>query len=255
MRLHRSTLVTAGIVVAVLALAEFLLPRTGVPVYMVPTPSAILQSIRENVGVMVGALAITLGEAMVGLLLRPGPQFSPRDRHVVPTPRAALKLVNGFGVACQSTPLLAVAPLLTLWFGHSYLSKAVAAMIVCFFPLLTGWLTGFRSISQEQLQLFENMDATRVQAARRLYVPPRPPVFPSGPARIDAAGIARRDCCRVCRRGRGPRLPDPPEFILPQDADDVRLIIISTLTGWLLTLLVGAIEQRVLFWRNGADAT
>src|SRR5580692_6822784 len=146
MRAYRSLLIIASSIIALLWVADILFPILGIPGYLLPRPSEILSSVQKNFITMAASLAITTGEAGGGLMLAIVLSF-PLAVATLMLPRAALKVVTGIGVAFQSMPLLAIAPLLTLWFGHSYFSKAVAAMIVCFFPLLTGWLSGFASIS------------------------------------------------------------------------------------------------------------
>jgi ABC-type nitrate/sulfonate/bicarbonate transport system permease component len=254
MRTYKSTLILICLAVALLLVAQVLFPIVGIPSYFLPRPSEIISSMHKNFVTMVTALAITSGEAGGGLMLAVVLSF-PLAVATLMLPRAALKVVTGIGVAFQSMPLLAIAPLLTLWFGHTYFSKAVAAMIVCFFPLLTGWLSGFASISAEQLQLFENMHATKLQTARFLYVPLSLPFFFGGlqvamPLALLGAIVAE---FIGASKGLGFQILQNSYYL--KTADMFAYIIIATVTGWLLTLLVAGIERKVLFWRSSPERT
>lgn len=221
----------------------------GVPNYLLPRPSEIISSVQSNYLAMGTSLFITMGEAGAGLLLAIVLSF-PLAVATLMLPSMALKFVKGVGVAFQSMPLLAIAPLLTLWFGHTFLSKAVAAMIVCFFPLLTGWLSGFSSLSSEYLQLFENMKASKPQTVRFLYIPLSLPFFFSGlqvamPLSLLGAIVAE---FVGASKGLGFQILQSSYYL--KTADMFAYIIISTITGWLLTLLATYIERKVLFWRE-----
>jgi ABC-type nitrate/sulfonate/bicarbonate transport system permease component len=252
MRGYKSILIVTCSVVALAWVADIIFPMVGIPGYLLPRPSEILSSVQKHFITMAASLAITTGEAGGGLMLAIALSF-PLAVATLMLPRGALKVVTGIGVAFQSMPLLAIAPLLTLWFGHSYFSKAVAAMIVCFFPLLTGWLSGFASISAEQLQLFENMRATKWQTARFLYVPLSLPFFFGGlqvavPLSLLGAIVAE---FVGASEGLGFQILQNSYYL--KTADMFAYIIIATATGWLLTLVVTRIEQKVLFWRASPE--
>jgi ABC-type nitrate/sulfonate/bicarbonate transport system permease component len=252
MRAYKSFLIVVGCIAALVLLAEFLLPVFGIPGYLVPRPSEVALSLVKGFRTVVVSLAITAGEAGCGLVLAVLLSF-PLAVATLMLPRTALRIVTGVGVAFQSMPLVAIAPLLTLWFGHAYFSKAVAAMIMCFFPLLTGWLSGFASISAEQLQLFENMGATRLQAARFLYVPLALPFFFGGlrvamPLALIGAIVGE---FIGAAEGLGFQILQNSYYL--KTADMFGYIIVTTVTGWLLTLLVASVERKVLFWRATAE--
>lgn len=248
MQNYKSSLVTFLVLAFLVGLAELVMIIFEVPAYLVPRPTVIASSLMKNSGTIATSLGITLSEAGAGLVLA----FLLSLPLAVATlllPRSALKIVYGIGVGFQSMPLLAIAPLLTLWFGHDYLSKAVAAMIICFFPLLTGWLSGFASISAEQLQLFENFGATRLQRSRFLYVPLALPYFFGGlrvamPLALVGAIVAE---FVGASRGLGFQILQSSYYL--KTADMFAYIIIATASGWLLNVLAMTIERKVLFWR------
>ena len=74
-------------------------------------------------------------------------------------------------VVTQTIPTVAVAPLLVLWFGYEMLPKVILIVIVTFFPVTVGLLTGFRSADPDMINLLRSMGAGRVQIFRYIKLP------------------------------------------------------------------------------------
>jgi NitT/TauT family transport system permease protein len=76
-----------------------------------------------------------------------------------------------FAVALKATPLVALAPLVILWFGNDIHSKIVMGAMVAFFPVLINSLDGMGSVQKEQLNLMKSYSATRLQTLLKLRIP------------------------------------------------------------------------------------
>jgi NitT/TauT family transport system permease protein len=125
--------------------------------------------IASNSGLLLWDSLITLVEAalgfitafvlaiFVGLLFT---QFRWAERSFMP-----------YLVAFQSVPIIAMAPLLVLWFGNGLVGKLVMAAIICFFPAVVSITRGLRSVSPDALTLMESLSATRFQVLMKLRVP------------------------------------------------------------------------------------
>ena len=83
-------------------------------------------------------------------------------------------------VASQTIPVVAVAPLLVLWFGFGLLPKALVVALVTFFPITVGWVDGFASTERAASNLLRSMGASRWQVFRLVRVPGALPSFFSG---------------------------------------------------------------------------
>lgn len=227
---------------------EILLKVFAVPTYILPAPSDIFESTRTEIDTIISSLVITVSEAGVGLFIAIGVSFVLAGAALV-LPKGFADLLSGVGVAAQSLPLLAISPLLTLWFGHGFWSKCAAATIVCIFPLLSSWLSGFASIKSEKLQFFDNMGASPIQTAKFLFIPLSIPYFFAGlrvavPLSLIGAIVAE---FIGASKGLGFQILHKSSYL--KTADMFAYIIATTGTGWLLTLLVGRIERRFLRWR------
>ena len=89
-------------------------------------------------------------------------------------------------LASQTIPIIAIAPLVVLWFGFGLLPKALVIVLVTFFPVLVALLDGFASTEREAMNLLHTMGASRFQIFRYLRFPSALPFFFTG-VRISAS--------------------------------------------------------------------
>ncbi|WP_199796608.1 ABC transporter permease [Pseudonocardia dioxanivorans] len=80
-------------------------------------------------------------------------------------------------VASQTIPIIAIAPLLIIWFGFGLLPKVVVIALVTFFPVAIGLIEGFSSVEREATNLVRSMGAGRWREFRYLRLPAAMPSF------------------------------------------------------------------------------
>jgi NitT/TauT family transport system permease protein len=66
-----------------------------------------------------------------------------------------------FVVALQTTPKIAIAPLILIWVGFGIQSKILTAGISAFFPLVISTIVGLRSVPPDKIDLLRSMGASR----------------------------------------------------------------------------------------------
>ncbi|WP_417270365.1 ABC transporter permease [Celeribacter sp.] len=74
-------------------------------------------------------------------------------------------------VASQTIPLVALAPLMILWFGFGLLPKVLLVILVTFFPILVSLLSGYAQVPQAYLDLLISMRARPWRIFRRATMP------------------------------------------------------------------------------------
>jgi len=165
----RSGLVAAAIVLAFFVLWEGGVAVSRIPPYLLPAPSRVVQTLLANSGLYANAFLITIGEALAGLVLglAAGSLIA-----ALLTLRPGLEGgVMTLAILLKSTPMVAVAPLLTLWLGFGVLPKIIITALLTFFPALVNLLTGLQRPDPILLDLFRSWRASRWEIFIRLRVP------------------------------------------------------------------------------------
>lgn len=81
------------------------------------------------------------------------------------------RLLSPYIVALQATPILALAPLIALWFGPGLVGKVIICAVIVFFPVAIATMVGIRSVDARLLELGRSLRATRRQVLLTLEVP------------------------------------------------------------------------------------
>ncbi len=89
-------------------------------------------------------------------------------------------LLSPLIVALQSTPVVAYAPLLVIWFGSGPNSKIITTALIVFFPMLLNTISGLRNVPPGLRDLMRSLRATPWQTFTQLEVPAAMPVLMSG---------------------------------------------------------------------------
>jgi ABC-type nitrate/sulfonate/bicarbonate transport system permease component len=80
-------------------------------------------------------------------------------------------------VASQTVPIVAIAPLLIIWFGFGLLPKVVVIALVTFFPIAIGLIEGFAATDRQATNLLRSMGASRLDQFRYVRLPGAMPSF------------------------------------------------------------------------------
>src|SRR5246500_488289 len=149
-----------------LAAWQAIVMGAGIPEYLLPAPTAIFANVDRTLAVQ---LAVTFVEAVIGFLIASVLAFGCAIMFV-----RFNTLEEGLfpiAIAVKTTPIVAIAPLLVIWLGTGWWSKIVAAILICFFPVLVNTVKGLKAAGLEYPELFETLGASRAQEFRKLRVP------------------------------------------------------------------------------------
>ncbi|MBN2391410.1 MAG: ABC transporter permease [Anaerolineae bacterium] len=157
--IKRDVISATGIVGAALLAWEIAVRLNNTPPYILPSPSAIAGRLWQNAGYLCTAAGVTLGEALGGLLLGliVGTTMAALITFLVPLERGVLALA----ILVKATPLVAIAPLLTIWLGFGPLPKVIITALLTFFPVLINVHSGLHAVDEAVLALFHSLDAGR----------------------------------------------------------------------------------------------
>ena len=119
-------------------------------------------------------------------------------------------------VASQTLPIIAIAPLLIIWFGFGLLPKVVVIALVTFFPIAVGLIEGFASTPRAATNLLRSMGASRWQRFRLVRLPQAlPSFFTALRIGITYAVTGAIFAEYVGADGRARHLHEPAEELLP----------------------------------------
>lgn len=150
------------------------------PPYLLPSPESVwakfLAVVRD--GTLLFHTGATLAEVLLGLAL--GLSVATALGYLVAKSRAAERLLAPYIIASQSIPIVAIAPLLVIWFGPGRLSKVLICALIVFFPVLVNTVVGVRSVPEDLRDLMRSLRATRWQIFAKLEAPAAMPVLMGG---------------------------------------------------------------------------
>jgi putative hydroxymethylpyrimidine transport system permease protein len=150
-----------------------------VPAFILPTPTAIGGALIEDSRLLLGQhLLATLREALLGFLFSVvGGAALAAAMHAF---RMLEKALYPFIVISQTIPLIALSPILILWFGYSIWSKVAVVFLTAFFPIVVSTYDGLSKGDREYRELLLTMGATRWDIFRKIQIPVALPSFFSG---------------------------------------------------------------------------
>jgi NitT/TauT family transport system permease protein len=154
--------------VFLLALWETLTRWLKVPDYILPPPSAIYHAFRIMGGQWWENYQITLWEAASGLVI--GSLFGFLIGTALAKSTVFNRMALPFLIASNAIPVIAIAPIIIIWFGNSLLAKIVVAAFISFFPLALNTYKGLKQYRSFYLELFQVYGASKTDFLLRFQI-------------------------------------------------------------------------------------
>ena len=146
--------------------------------YLVPKPSLVLAQAKASGGQLLVAVGLSAAAAASGfvcsvlagtLIACVFSQSSVIRRSCYP-----------YAIFLQTVPIVAVAPLIVVWFGTGFHSVVLVSFLISLFPIITNTTTGLISIDPDLVDLFRLYRATRWQLLWKLRLPHAIPFLVTG---------------------------------------------------------------------------
>ncbi len=153
-------------------------------------------------------------------------------------------------VASQTVPILAVAPMVVIWLGRGFISIALIASYLTFFPVAINTLRGLHSIDPAALELMQSYAASRREILIKLRIPAALPYLftalkISSTACVIGALIAEMT---GTQQGLGWNLVYFAQYYNTNPPNLWAAIIVSGVLGLIFYGIIVAIERRVVKW-------
>jgi ABC-type nitrate/sulfonate/bicarbonate transport system permease component len=177
-RLIRLVVSPLGLIVGLVVAWEGYVRLSGISPIILPSPSRILTALVDFREAAVANTIPTLVETLVGFATSiVAATLTAIAMDQLPSIRRALYPLL---VASQTIPIVAIAPLLVIWFGFGLLPKVLVIVLVTFFPISVALLDGFAGVEADAVDLLRTMGATRGQVFRKLRWPAALPSYLTG---------------------------------------------------------------------------
>lgn len=231
----------------VFALWELVVRAFGVPVYVLPAPSAIGMKVFADSALMLDGLAVTLMEAVVGYVIGS---------------TLALAIAIGFIlwrrfervglpalVALNSVPVVAFAPVALLWFGSGPTSKIALVTLAVGFAVFVNAHQGLRSVDESAANLLRSFGAGPLRQMAMLRIPAALPSIMNGLriAVVRSMIVAIVAEMLAAFKGLGATI-----FESTQQIDFLRAwaaIAVASAASMVWYGIVNWIDQRYVFWK------
>jgi NitT/TauT family transport system permease protein len=221
---------------------------TSVPEYLVPGPGAVVQRFLDEPGYFYGEGMVTTVEAMLGLALGGSLAFAvgillaysrPLERSVLP-----------WAIALKMTPIVAVAPMFTIWFGFGTLPKVLIAALITFFPVLINTIAGLRSVNPGTLDVFRSLDASPLDVLLKLRIPSALPYLFAALKVAVTLSLIGAVVAEWSGSGRGlGRVILLAHTNLDLPTMFAGVLVLASL-GVVITGVISLVERRLLFWHE-----
>jgi len=181
-RLHHAWSLLLGLLALAgfVALWNFVAWWGAYPEFILPRPATVLARFLALAadGTLLRHASLTAQEALGGFLI--GLVFATLVGYPLAKVRVLEQVISPYLVASQSVPIVALAPLLVLWFGFGLTSKVLAASLIAFFPILVNVIVGVRSVDHASRELMRTLSASRWDVFAKLEVPAALPIYLGG---------------------------------------------------------------------------
>ena len=177
---QRGVAASTALLVVFLAVWEWGPAWVGIPPYIVPPASSVLDEFFRMTGTdrVFFHTAVTAGEVIAGFFL--GAALGMAVGYALGMSPSAEFVLSPYILALQIAPKVAFAPLFVLWFGFTVTPKILVAVLIVFFPIMVNVLGALRTVDPDMLRLARSFRASRAQIFWKIELPASMPALFSG---------------------------------------------------------------------------
>jgi len=152
----------------------------GYPEFILPAPEVVAERAARAIGsgVLWEHTAVTLLEVVLGFAV--GATTAVLTGIALGKSLLVERVLSPYIVAAQAVPILALAPLLDIWFGGGLLARVVICALIVFFPIAIATMVGVRSTDPLLDEVLRSLGARPGQRTRLLEIPSALPVLFGG---------------------------------------------------------------------------
>jgi NitT/TauT family transport system permease protein len=240
-----------GVLIVVLAVWEYLAVSKTVSPYILPKPTGAARALWEGVitkGTYRHDMWVTMKEMLLGFAAGAGTGLVLGA--LLASSRWVERAFMPYVVFMQTVPLVAVAPLLLIWFGFGITAKVVTVSLLVLFPVTVNTLAGLKATSQSRVDLLQSFGASPRHIFRHVKLPAAAPFIFTG---LDI-GIVYSPVGAIVSEFLGADHGLGIAIFQAQQNLDLpgvfALVVLLGLIGIALHLILVGIRRRVVYWQR-----
>lgn len=146
--------------------------------FILPKPTDVLNAAIQDWDLLWPAIQITITESVIGFVL--SAVIGIGVSILLASSRILEISLYPYAVILQTIPVVAIAPIVVIWFGSGFNSIVMIAFLIGFFPVISNALMGLNSVDKHMGDLFTLYNASKWQTMWKLRIPAAMPYIMSG---------------------------------------------------------------------------
>ncbi len=155
-------------------------------------------------------------------------------------------------VSSRAIPIIAIAPIIVLWFGTGAISKIVLSSIVSFFPILINQMKGINSFDKDEIELLKTFTTSKWKIFYKVRLPNSLPQLFVGlkvACSFSVIGVIVAEFVGTGSNDGIGYLIKSSSYYNETDLT-FSAIIFASILGYVFYALIALIEKKVVFWSN-----
>lgn len=146
--------------------------------FILPKPTDVVAAAIKDWDLLWPAMQITMVEAVIGFIL--SAVIGIGVSILLASSRIIEISLYPYAVILQTIPVIAIAPIVVIWFGSGFNSIIIISFLIGFFPIVSNTLMGLNSVDKNMVDLFQLYNASKWQTMWKLRIPAAMPYIMSG---------------------------------------------------------------------------
>lgn len=146
--------------------------------FILPTPYVVAQTFISDFDIIMTGLGLTFQAAFTGYVIAIGLGITVAT--IMSLSTILERSLYPYAILLQTVPVVAVAPLIVLWFGFEIKSIIIISVIISLFPIINNTLLGLKSTNATLVELFDYHKTNRLTSFLKLRFPAAVPNIIAG---------------------------------------------------------------------------
>ena len=140
-----------------------------ISLYILPSPSKIIEALVENFDVLMQHSLVTLEESLLGLII--STVFAILISIGMDLSKNFKISIYPYLIVTQTVPVMVLGPLFSIWFGFDLLPKVLIVIFMCFFPIAISFTDALGQVNEKEINLLRSFGANLFQVYKIVKIP------------------------------------------------------------------------------------